>query len=91
MLERSAMAIGRVGGAGLLVAALFGCVSRTHVENAALTMPWPKAPGQDLLVYSPPNADYPSVGGDILRGASPADRPIGPAIALPPVVVPGQR
>ena len=55
------------------VLALAGCVTRTHQENSALRMGWVKPP-----IYSPsglPEAAgaYPSVGGDILKGTSPAE------------------
>ena len=51
---------------------LAGCVAHTHPESAALTMPWPKSP--DLLSAASASADFPSVGGDILKGASPEDQ-----------------
>ncbi|MEP6968339.1 MAG: hypothetical protein ABI906_09690 [Pseudomonadota bacterium] len=71
---------------GALAAALAGCVTRTHQENAALVMPWPHAPQAALLAFAEPNADYPSTGGDILKGASPAEqaRARAAAIAWPP-------
>jgi hypothetical protein len=69
-------------------AGLAGCVTPTHVENAALTMPWPKSPSGELLAYAPPDDDYPSVGGDILKGASPADRAAARAAAEHPVATP---
>lgn len=65
----------------LLGVSLAGCITRTHVENAALTMPWPKPPSAELLAYAPPDTDYPSVGGDILKGASPADQAAAGAAA----------
>jgi len=64
----------QVLGAAALAVTLAGCVTRTHVENAALTMPWPKPPSAELLAFAPPDSDYPTVGGDILKGASPADQ-----------------
>jgi hypothetical protein len=51
---------------------LSGCVT-VHHENAALRMPRPNSTSPELLAYAPPNAEYPSVGGDILKGASPAE------------------
>ena len=75
----------RAFGVGALAAALAGCVTPTHVENAALTMPWPKPPAAELLAYAPPHDDYPSVGGDILKGASPADRAAARAAAEHPL------
>ena len=71
-----------------LAAALCGCVTRTHIENAALTMPWPKPPARELLAYAPGNQDYPSVGGDILKGASPADQAAARATAAGPLATP---
>ncbi len=57
--------------AGILALALTGCVTRTHIENAALREPWPGGPigltaDADLTTRGPP----PSVGGDILKGTS---------------------
>jgi hypothetical protein len=75
----------RAFGAGALAVALCGCVTRTHVENAALTMPWPKPPGAELLAYAPTNQDYPTVGGDILKGASPAEQAAARAAAARPL------
>lgn len=85
------MKLGRIVGGAVVATALAGCVSRTHVENAALTMPWPKSPSAELLAYAPPNDDYPSVGGDILKGASPADQASARAAAVPPLVAPRKR
>ena len=79
------MTIGKALGAGVLAVALAGCVTRTHVENAALTMPWPKPPAAALLAYAPPNDDYPSIGGDILKGASPAEQAAARAAATRPL------
>jgi hypothetical protein len=78
----------RACGVGAMAMALCGCVTRTHVENAALTMPWPKAPGAELLAYSPGNPDYPTVGGDILKGASPAEQAAARAAASQSLVAP---
>jgi hypothetical protein len=72
-------------GVGALALTLAGCVTRTRVENAALNMPWPKAPAAELTAYAPPHDDYPSVGGDILKGASPADRAAARAAAEHPL------
>ncbi|HEY5106083.1 MAG TPA: hypothetical protein VII73_04825 [Caulobacteraceae bacterium] len=49
------------------------CVA-THQERVALRMGWPPAPPAALIAYAPPNADYPSVGGDILKAALPPTR-----------------
>ncbi|MDQ2860647.1 MAG: hypothetical protein M3T55_07975 [Pseudomonadota bacterium] len=78
------MTVGKALGTGAL-AVLAGCVTRTHVENAALTMPWPKPPSAELLAYAPPNEDYPSIGGDILKGASPAEQAAARAAATRPL------
>ncbi|MGI8841138.1 MAG: hypothetical protein ACR2F8_10230 [Caulobacteraceae bacterium] len=77
-----------VFGAAAASLALAGCVTPTHVENAALTMPWPRAPGAELAAFAPPHDDYPSVGGDILKGASPADRAAARAAAEHPLITP---
>jgi hypothetical protein len=55
---------------GLTMLALGGCVSY-HQEVAKLRMPRPSTDSQLLAAYAPPVADYPSVGGDILKGTSP--------------------
>jgi hypothetical protein len=57
----------------LAALALAGCVAHTRPENAALRMPWPPESPPALLAYAPRDQDFPSVGGDILKGASPAD------------------
>lgn len=49
---------------------LGGCVSY-HQEVAALRMVRPNAEPARLAAYARPNADYPSVGGDILKGTAP--------------------
>ncbi len=51
--------------------AVAACVSHTRPESAALPMPWPKGP--DLAAYARSDPDYPSIGGDILKGYSPED------------------
>jgi hypothetical protein len=50
------------------VAALGGCVSY-HQEDAALRMARPSGTPTDLADYAGRSQDYPSVGGDILKGA----------------------
>jgi hypothetical protein len=55
---------------GLASATLGGCVG-PHQVVAALRMPRPTAQSQQLAAYAPPNVDYPSVGGDILKGTAP--------------------
>jgi len=60
--------------AAVLMAAslgLGGCVGY-HQEVAALRMPRPAAGPAELAAYGPANRDYPSVGGNILRGTAPA-------------------
>jgi hypothetical protein len=69
-----------------LAASLGACISHTRPENAALPAPWPKPP--DLAAYSPPAPDYPSVGGDILEGSSPADLAAARAAAIKPLDAP---
>ena len=49
---------------------LGGCVG-PHQVVAALRMPRPSAESQQLTAYAPPDADYPSVGGNILKGTAP--------------------
>jgi hypothetical protein len=55
------------------VLTLGGCVARSYQENAALRAARPQAPAPDITAYAAPRADYPTVGGDILKGTSPAD------------------
>ncbi|MFI4974894.1 MAG: hypothetical protein ACHP84_10180 [Caulobacterales bacterium] len=54
----------------MLAASLAACVS-THQESAALRMPRPPAAPAGLAPYASANAEYPSVGGDILKGTAP--------------------
>lgn len=56
--------------AAVLAASLAGCVLPYHEENAALVMPRPAAPPSELAAYAPPNNDYPTVGGDTLKGVT---------------------
>lgn len=67
-----------------------GCVTRTRVESAALAMSWPDPPARDLDAYATPAADYPTVGGDILKGASPAEQAQARAAAVPPLDAPAK-
>jgi hypothetical protein len=61
-----------------------GCVASTLQENAALRAQRPQAlPG--LSEYVGSNDDFPSAGGDILRGTSPADLAIAREAAVPPL------
>ena len=58
----------------LAVAALAaGCVTRTHVENAARRSTWPTGSATLSAEAGRPTSNWPSVGGDILRTASPAE------------------
>jgi hypothetical protein len=64
MRMRTAALIGVVG------ISLCGCVSY-HQEVAALRMPRPAAGAPGLSAYAAANPDYPSVGGNILKGSAP--------------------
>ena len=68
--------------------ALAGCVGPTRWENAAVRVPWPQESPPALTAYAPRDADYPSVGGDILKGASPTDLEAARAAADPPAAAP---
>ena len=57
-----------------LGAALSGCATRTVQENAALRAPRPVSSSPALAEYIKPADIYPSVGGDTLKGASPAEQ-----------------
>ena len=48
-----------------------GCITHTHQENAALPQPRPHAP--NLAEFQKGDPDDPSIGGDILRGYTPAE------------------
>jgi hypothetical protein len=60
---------------GPLIASLGGCVAY-HQEVAALRMPRPSAEAPGLAGYAAADPRYPSVGGDILKGASPTSAAI---------------
>lgn len=67
---------------------LAGCVT-THQEDVARRMPWPMPPPAALLARAEPNDDYPTVGGDILKGSSASEleaarRASGDAMGPPP-------
>lgn len=64
-MQRSGMAI-----CGVALATLGACADY-HQEVAALRMPRPTAHSALLAAYAPPSPNYPSVGGDILRGTAP--------------------
>jgi len=51
-----------------------GCLAGPRRENAALRMRSPGGPPPRLLIYATPDRDYPSTGGDILKGASPGEQ-----------------
>ena len=68
-----------------LALALGGCVTRSHRENAALTMRWPAPPAAGIAADARPDATYPSVGGDVLKGSSLADLAAARAAAVQPV------
>ena len=57
-----------VSGAAMI---LCGCVAHTRPEDAAMVMSRPAGPA--LGGNLPAKADYPSIGGDILSGYTPAD------------------
>jgi hypothetical protein len=59
-------------GACAVTLALSGCVA-THRESAALSMPWPLPPPAGISAAAPPRGEYPTVGGDVLKGTSLAD------------------
>ncbi|HUZ12899.1 MAG TPA: hypothetical protein VMU93_08635 [Caulobacteraceae bacterium] len=62
-------------GAAVLAAALGGgglaACAAYHLERPALRMARPQAEPAALSLYAPPSDNYPSVGGDILKGTSP--------------------
>ena len=68
----------------VLALPLCACISHTTQENAALPQPWPQPP-PNLTAYGPPAPDYPSVGGDILKGSSPSDLAKARAAAFRPL------
>lgn len=67
---------------GALLAA--GCVTAPAVQKASLRMAWPQTPQSALLAYAAPAPDYPSVGGDVLSGASPEQQARARAAAAAP-------
>lgn len=68
-MRMCALAVAAVG-----AMALAGCVTRTHEETAArrATFPRDTAP-PSMVVAGRPEAGWPTVTGDILRGTSPAE------------------
>jgi hypothetical protein len=76
-----------IAGTALLALPLCACISHTRPESAALPQPWPQPP-PNLAAYGPPSPDYPSVGGDILKGSTPADLAEARAAAFRPLDLP---
>lgn len=74
-----------IGVFAALALVLGGCVTGIHREAAAGRMPRPTAPAADLLAYAAPSPDFPSIGGDILRGASPEALAAARAAATKPL------
>ncbi|HZZ36108.1 MAG TPA: hypothetical protein VFE03_10310 [Caulobacteraceae bacterium] len=72
----------RILAAAALAAPLCACIS-PHQEDAKLRMPWPAGSEPGLIAYAEPKADYPTVGGDILKGTAPQPI-IPPAPETPP-------
>ena len=66
-----------------LAALLAGCASGRH-EDAKLRMPWPLPPPAPLLAYAEPKDNYPTIGGDILKGTSPQEQEAMTATAMTP-------
>lgn len=64
------MRIVKLGLAAALAASLGACVLPYHEENAALVAPRPTPPPAELATYAAPNQDYPTIGGDTLKGVS---------------------
>jgi hypothetical protein len=67
---RRVLALGAAMLAATGLGGLGGCVS-DHQEVAALRMARPNALPPELAAYARPDADYPSVGGNILKGTAP--------------------
>jgi hypothetical protein len=57
-------------GMSVIATSLGGCVAY-HQEVAALRMPRPAAEPPELAAYARANPDYPTVGGNILKGTAP--------------------
>jgi hypothetical protein len=57
----------------LVAAAPGGCIYGVQQENPAVVSSRPPDPPSGIAAYRPPQQDYPSIGGDILHGTSPAD------------------
>jgi hypothetical protein len=68
-----------------IVLAVNGCATRDFHENAALRAARPPPPPAEMSAYVAPRDDYPTVGGDILRGTSPADLAAARAAAVGPL------
>jgi len=65
--------------AALGLAALLSACITPHQEDAKLRMPWPATSEPGLRAYAAPKDDYPTIGGDILKGTAP--QPIADTIA----------
>jgi hypothetical protein len=76
-----------MAGAVASILPLCACISHTRPESAALPQPWPQPP-PNLAAYGSPAPDYPSVGGDILKGSTPADLAKARAAAFHPLDLP---
>jgi hypothetical protein len=74
-----------IAAGALLSGAVGGCVAHSHQESAALRAPWPRAPSRALGAYEAPVKGYPTVGGDILKGTSPAEQAAARAAAVRPM------
>jgi hypothetical protein len=71
--------------AGVACMGLTGCIATSYKENAALRMTKLEHSDPALDPFVAPDKDYPSAGGDILKGASPAEQAAArDAAAAPP-------
>jgi hypothetical protein len=78
----------RISALCVLAALAAACVPY-HQERTALRMPRPEAQPPELSAYAAPNKDFPTVGGDILKGTSPGETAAYQAtVGAPPVVEP---
>ena len=72
-------------GAALAAAGLSSCVFY-HQERPALRMARPGSEPPALREYTAARSDYPTVGGDILKGTSPAESAAYQATTGPPAI-----
>ena len=63
----------RLLAAVLLLGVSVGACTPYHQERPALRMDRPAGQLPELNAYAAPHSDYPTVGGDILKGTSPAE------------------